>query len=177
MLTALSPEVFLARQPLCRIGQAEIGILKTALAVSPRGRVRINLHPGAGDRLHEMMIAVDPASYIRPHMHPGKSEAFHLIHGTVDIAIFDGDGALTDVVPLGANDPARAFYYRMSEPVFHTLVIHSSILVVHEITNGPFEPAGTIQAPFAPPEEEAGAAAHYREELRGRVAAFVRDQT
>jgi cupin fold WbuC family metalloprotein len=174
MLTQLSPEVFAATQPVSRIGMADIVALKVALAASPRGRVRINLHPDNDDLLHEMIIAIDASSYIRPHKHPGKSEAFHLLYGTVDIAILSDDGELTDVIALGADDPGRAFYYRMSQPFFHTLIIYSDVLVVHEITNGPFVPSGTIQASFAPTADDAAAAIQYQTELRERVAAFNR---
>jgi cupin fold WbuC family metalloprotein len=136
---------------------------------SPKGRARINAHPSADDALHEMLIAIRPESYIRPHKHPGKSEAFHIIEGAVDIVVLDDLGEICEVVPL-AKDGSGAFYYRMSRPRFHTLLIKSDILVVHEITNGPFVPGATVFAPFAP-EEGTIAAVHYISELDRRVRA------
>ena len=49
----------------------------------------------------------------------------------------------TVIVPLGQPGSGRPFYYRMSKPFFHTLIIRSELLIVHEITNGPFRPEGT----------------------------------
>jgi hypothetical protein len=57
----------------------------------------------------------------------------------------------------------------MSQARFHTLNIRSDLLIVHEITNGPFKPAETVQAPFAPDEQDLDAAAAYRDALAGRV--------
>jgi hypothetical protein len=56
----------------------------------------------------------------------------------------------------------------MSSPHYHTLLIRSDILVVHEITNGPFVVGATVFAPFAP-EEGNAATAHYMAELDRRV--------
>jgi cupin fold WbuC family metalloprotein len=171
-LKQLSADAYLASGPISAIGRPEIDFLKSALSTNPRGRVRINAHPDSDDQLHEMFIAIRPDSYIRPHKHPGKSEAFHLVHGSVDIVVFHEDGEICEIVPMAANEPGRAFYYRLSEPLFHTLVIRSDLLVVHEITNGPFRPGGTVFASFAP-EEGHPAASGYAAELIGRVARFV----
>jgi cupin fold WbuC family metalloprotein len=116
-----------------------------------------------------MMIALRGDSYIRPHKHPGKSEAFHVIEGAVDVVVLDDGGEICEVVPLG-SDGTGAFYYRMSRPQFHTLLIKSDILVVHEITNGPFVAGATVFAPFAP-EEGTGAAVRYIADLNRRVRA------
>src|SRR5580698_9812769 len=157
-LKRLSADVYLAEGPIAAIGHGEIDFLKSAAAANPRGRVRINAHADGEDLLHEMFIAIRPDSYIRPHKHPGKSEAFHLVHGSVDIVIFNDEGDIHDIVRLAAGEQDRAFCYRMSEPMFHTLVIRSDLLVVHEITNGPFRPGETVFADFSPPEEDAAGA-------------------
>ncbi len=169
-LTRLSPDVFLAAGPIAVIGPEEVSLLIGTIDASTRGRVRINLHPSSDDPLHEMLIAIRPGSYIRPHKHPGKSETFHLVHGSVDIVIFDDEGGIRDIVQLAAHAQDRAFCYRMSEPLFHTLVIRSELLVVHEITNGPFRPEATVFADFAPDENAAAAVADYRAALLRRVA-------
>lgn len=165
-----SPEVYLAPGPIARIGQEEIAFLRRELAASPRGRVRINTHADNADPLHEMFIAIHPDSYIRPHKHLDKSEAFHVVHGEVDIVVFEDDGRIRQVVPLAARDEHKAFYYRMSAPYLHTLVIHSDMLVVHEITNGPFVKDATVFGAFAP-ADDAGpqAIARWRAALVARM--------
>jgi len=165
-----SPEVFLAEGPISAVGSSEIDTLKAALKASAKRRARINTHPNGDDALHEMIIGIDPSSYIRPHKHPGKSEAFHIVEGEVDIVVFKDDGEIDQIVPLGAGGGGRSFYYRMSSPFFHTLIIRSDVLIVHEITNGPFRPQETIFADFAPEDSDTEKAEAYQADLVRRVA-------
>jgi cupin fold WbuC family metalloprotein len=171
-LVQKSPELFVAEGPISAIGRSELDMLKAAVKASSKGRARINAHPDGDDTLHEMIIAIDPSSYIRPHKHPGKSEAFHIVEGEVDIVVFKDDGEIDRVVQLGAPGSERSFYYRMSKPFFHTLIIRSDVLVVHEITNGPFRPEATVFADFAPDDSETGKAAIYQADLVRRLAAL-----
>ncbi|MBV9563762.1 MAG: WbuC family cupin fold metalloprotein, partial [Bradyrhizobium sp.] len=92
-----------------------------------------------------------------------------------DIVIFDDDGEIDRVVGLSAPDRGRPFYYRLSQPIFHTLIVRSDILIVHEITNGPFRPAATSFADFAPDDSDAAKVDAYQAELLRRVAAFQRN--
>jgi len=170
-LVQKSPEVFVAEGPIATIGPADIERLRQAVRETPKRRARINAHPGHDDALHEMIIAIEPSSYLRPHRHPGKSEAFHIIEGEVDIVVFRDDGAIDQIVSLGAKGSRHPFYYRMSETRFHTLIIRSDLLIVHEITNGPLAPEGTIYATFAPAEGDPAAAA-FQTRLVERAAAF-----
>lgn len=171
-LVQKSPEVFLAEGPISAIGQPELNALRAAVKASAKRRARINAHLNGEDALHEMIIAIDPSSYIRPHKHPGKSEAFHVIEGEVDIVVFTDEGEIDRIVPLGPPGSGRPFYYRMSSAFFHTLIIRSDMLVVHEITNGPFRPSATVFADFAPDDREAEKAAAYQAELLRRVTAL-----
>jgi cupin fold WbuC family metalloprotein len=168
-----SADVFLAPGPISTIGDEEIVTIRNAAMASEKGRARINTHPGSEDALHEMVIAIRQDSYIRPHRHLGKSEAFHIVQGAVDIVIFEDSGELRDVVRLGAPGGNQAFYYRLSMPLFHTLLIRSDMLVVHEITNGPFVPNATLFAAFSPEESDRTLAKHFLGELDRRVTAFA----
>jgi len=172
ILVRESIEVFWARGGIASLGAGDIESLKDALRASPRGRVRINLHPNCEDRLHEMFIAIRADSYIRPHKHETKSEAFHVVYGAVDIVVMNEAGQITTVLPLAADGKAGAFYYRMSVPEFHTLIVKSEILIVHEITNGPFRAGETILASFSPDESDVEAATKYMTELKARASGF-----
>jgi cupin fold WbuC family metalloprotein len=167
-------EVYLAPGPIAAIGSPEINFLRRKVASNQKGRVRINFHQDNSDLLHEMIIAIQPDSYIQPHKHPGKSESFHIIYGAVDIVIFEDDGAIREVVSLAAEDEAKAFYYHMSKPFFHTLIINSDLLVVHEITNGPFVKNGTVFGSFAPADSASAIAiTSWHDELIERVSRAV----
>jgi cupin fold WbuC family metalloprotein len=171
-LVRKSDEVFLASGPVCSLGAAHIAFLEQAVRSAPRGRVRINLHGNGQDSLHQMLIALVPQSYIRPHKHPGKSESFHIIKGLVDVVVFDEQGDISDVVTLCGDGTQGDICYRMSQPLYHTLLIHSDMLVLHEITDGPFVPDGSVFASFSPEEQDAAAATSYASQLRLRVSEF-----
>ena len=149
--------------------EGEIAFLKRQAQMSPRKRARICAHKSNSDPLHEMLIAISSDSYIHPHRHINKSESFHILDGEVDVVVFDNDGNIEDVIQLGAKGSGRNFYYRLSESAFHTLLIRPDVLVVHEVTNGPFATDGTVLAPFAPKEDQAEAVQTYMQDLSHRV--------
>ena len=86
--------------------------------------------------------------------------------------MFSEEGNIERIVSLAAKGGSDPFYYRMSTAHFHTLIIRSDLLVVHEITNGPFLPTGTIYAAFAPDEGDSAKAAVFQANLVKRVAAI-----
>ena len=171
-LTRQSAEVFLAPGSVNQITPAHIAFLKRAAVDAPRHRARINLHGNSADSLHQMIIAIRSNSYIRPHKHLGKCESFHIVSGSMDVVVFTEEGDVSHVISLSADAQGDARIYRMSDSLFHTLIIHSDIVVLHEITNGPFVLNGAIFAPFSPPEGDEAAIAIFTAELRRRVDEF-----
>jgi len=170
-LRKASEEVYIALDPIVRLGSEEVAFLKGIASRSPRRRARICAHKTNDDKLHEMLIAIAGDSYIRPHKHFGKSESFHIVEGLVDVAVFDDAGKLVDVVELGAPGSGRRFFYRLGESAFHTLVIRSEFLVMHEVTNGPLDPRQSAAAPFAPEEGDPAAQA-YMQKVAAEVDRF-----
>lgn len=167
-----SAEIFLAPGPIVTIDGDALDFLRHAVLAAPRQRVQIDLHGDDGDSLRDVIVAIRPQSYIRPHKHPGKSESLHVIDGKVDVVIFDELGEIVEVLALSSDASAGGCSFRISKPLFHSLVIHSEILVAHEITDGPFRPNDTVLAPFSPDEADLDAAARYAATLRQRVAAL-----
>lgn len=172
-LRKINEEVFIAEDAVVRFGDGELAFLKRQAQLSPRRRARICAHKTNEDALHEMLIVIAAASYIHPHRHVGKSESFHIVEGEVDVAIFDDAGAVVDVIRLGAPGSGQNFFYRLSESAFHTLLIRSEYLVVHEVTNGPFQRERTMMAPFAPDEDHPEEAAAYMRHVGEQVARFL----
>lgn len=168
----ISNEVYVAGEPIVKIGQPEIDLLKAKVLTAPRGRVRICAHKSNDEPLHEMMIALAQSSYIRPHKHLKKSESFHIVEGEVDVVTFDEDGKISEIIELGPFGSGRDFFYRLSTSIFHTLVIRSKILVIHETTNGPFKQDDAIFAPWAPEESDVLVAKVYMDKLAISVAKF-----
>jgi cupin fold WbuC family metalloprotein len=169
-----SDEVFVSLDAIVKWGDEEIAFIKRTALASPRKRARICAHKSNDDALHEMIIAIAASSYIHPHRHIDKAESFHVIEGEVDVVVFDEAGAVVDLIELGSPGSGRRFYYRLSHSAFHTLLIRSDYLVVHEVTNGPFARERTVLAPFAPPEEQQQAARDYMQHVARQAAEFKR---
>jgi cupin fold WbuC family metalloprotein len=170
-LHRINDEVFVASGPIVRLGSDDIDFLKRQACLSPRGRARICAHHD-DDAIHEMIIAISSSSYIRPHRHLGKSESFHIVDGSADIVMFDDDGEIIDVIELGDRNSRRSFYYRLSEGTFHMPLSRADMLVIHEVTNGPFDRDRTIYAPFAPAEDQVGQAQKYMSEIMASAARY-----
>jgi len=148
-LRKINDEVYMATDKVVRFDRRYVEIIKQSAEKNSRGRARICAHREPTDTLHEMMIAIRSDSYIRPHRHHQKVESFHLIEGSVDVVVFDDDGSISEVVELSTEGN---FYYRLDSPKYHTLLIHSPLLVMHEITNGPFNAALSDWGSFSPTE-------------------------
>jgi cupin fold WbuC family metalloprotein len=167
-LNKINEEVFIASDEIVHFDSRAIEFVKECALKNLRGRARICAHKEPTDTLHEMLIGIRSDSYIRPHRHEKKVESFHLVEGTADIVILDDDGETLNVIELG---PDRNFYYRLTIPRYHTLLINSPVLVIHEITNGPFDPTQSDFASFSPPEGDA-TAINYIEQLRLKVKSW-----
>jgi cupin fold WbuC family metalloprotein len=152
---AESAEVRYATDAIVLVDAADVARLKREAEENARRRIRLCAHHSVESGLHEMLIVHTRETYVRPHKHLGKSESFHVIEGDVDVVIFDDEGGVTDVIPMGAFASGRPFFYRIAEPLFHTLLIRSDVLVFHETTGGPFRRDDTVFAPWAPDDGDA----------------------
>ena len=162
-------EVLYAEDPIVQVDREDIGFLVSRALKNPRKRIRLCAHRNVGDKLHEMLIVHGRDCYVRPHKHTAKTESFHIISGVVDIVLFDEAAQIIDVVLMGDYYTARKFFYRLADPYYHTLLIRSDYVVFHEITNGPFDRADTIFAPWAPIETDAVAVRSFMKELAKSV--------
>ena len=157
-----SPEVLYAQGPMVTVNSEQIGAWTERAESAPRKRYRLCAHQAA-DPVHEMLICLDRSGYIRPHRHHGKSESLHVIEGLARLILFEEDGRIRQQIPLGPYASGRAFFFRMEEPVYHTLWLETASFVFHETTRGPFNPADTEFAPWSPAEGSAEAPAFVSE--------------
>jgi len=170
----ISDGVFYSSGRIVKVGKAEINQLKQFALETSRKRSRLCAHQHTDDLLHEMLIVLEKDIYIRPHKHLGKSESFHVIEGEVDIVIFDDQGGIFDVIEMGVYASEEVFYYRLSESLFHTVLVKSDIAVFHETTNGPFRLEDTIFAEWSPEDGNAEAMQQFSENLKHRLTEFAR---
>jgi cupin fold WbuC family metalloprotein len=147
-----SPEVLHATGGVVKVAARDMADVVARAVRSPRNRARLCTHPSPEDALHEMLICLARETYVRPHRHPGKSESFHVIEGELGVVLFDDTGAVLDVIELGPYHSGKAFFYRLMVPTFHTVIVNTPHALFHETTNGPFDPADTEFAAWAPRE-------------------------
>ena len=130
------------------------------------------MHKDPADLLHQMIIALGRDTWIPPHRHLAKSESFHVLEGLAEVVLFDDDGGIRDVVKLGDYGSSRNFMYRLDDPLYHTVLVRSDHLIIHEITNGPFDPEELTSAPFAPREENVDGVRSYLDQLERELALY-----
>lgn len=171
----LQSGVYLAKDLVVKIDAYDVrSLIETAKAL-PRARARVCSQRENETPIHEMIIALGRETYVRPHMHPRKTESFHVIEGLCDVVLFEDDGKIREVISLGDYQSGNIFFYRIADPIFHTLVIRTPIFVIHETTNGPFLAGETVTANWAPEESQTEAARNYMAELVKRVNDFTRN--
>ena len=159
--TKFNEEVLFASDSIVKIDAFDISELKYKAKQNPRKRIRICAHKDTKDSIHEMLIVHEKSCYVRPHKHASKTESFHIIEGKADIILFHEDGTIDQVISMGDIASGLKFFYRLPPFRYHTLLIHSDVLVFHEITNGPFKLEDTIWAPWSPKETDIDAVSQY----------------
>lgn len=166
-------EVLFAEDRIVKVERRDIEFFKERAGYNQRKRIRLCAHKDIDDKLHEMLIVLAKDAYVRPHKHLNKSESFHIIEGFVDVIVFDEVGNITEVVQMGDYSSRRRFYYRISDPYYHSLLIISNFLVFHETTNGPFRRSDTVFAPWAPEEDDSAAVKGFMVQLAEAVENFI----
>jgi len=145
-----SDEVLYPKEEVVNVQAADLAELKRLALLNPRQRIRLCAHRSPSDRLHEMFIVHTCDCYVRPHKHMGKAESMAILEGEVDVVLFHDDGTVRQVFRMGDLSSGKLFYYRLSEPIYHTLLIRTQFLVFHEITEGPFLHEKTVFPDWAP---------------------------
>jgi len=167
--TKFNDEVLYAVDPIVQIDAFDIEELKKKAKQNPRKRIRICAHKDTKDHIHEMLIVHEKSCYVRPHKHTSKTESFHIIEGKADIILFHEDGSIDQSISMGDIASGLKFFYRLPPSRYHTLLIHSDVLVFHEITNGPFDKEDTIFADWSPLEGEIDGINKFMEKVKERT--------
>lgn len=163
----VSPDVFYTDGSPVQVTEADLSWLQDKARSSALGRARLCAHATPEAGLHEMLICLSRSTYIRPHRH-FKPESALILRGACDLVLFDEQGGIADVLPLGDPAGGGAFFVRLAQPVYHTYLLKSDFLVFLETTPGPFDRRLTEYAPWTPHEQEPSD--HYLQELCRRVA-------
>ncbi|MEQ9144243.1 MAG: WbuC family cupin fold metalloprotein [Parvibaculaceae bacterium] len=153
-LRQISPEVFYSDGAFLAVDGQTIDRLKSSARTSPRRRCRLCFHGSSDASQQEMLIVMHRDSYVRPHRHFGKSETLTVIDGSADTLLFDNQGRVTQSIRMSPPAEGQSFFYRMPAGTFHTLIFRSEWFVFLETTIGPFDPAQSEGALWAPEESD-----------------------
>ena len=145
-----SDEVLYPDQDIVVVDLETLTELKRLAMLNPRHRIRLCAHRSPTDRLHEMFIVHARDCYVPPHKHLEKAESMAILEGEVDVVLFNENGTIRQVINMGDIPSGKQFFYRLSEPVYHTLLIRTDFLVFHESTEGPFLRENTVFPEWAP---------------------------
>lgn len=156
--------------PVVSAGPAMIDYLKTVAATIPARRARLCAHPDTEAEQQDMLIVSHRETYVAPHRHLTKSETMLVLDGLADAYLFEPDGTLASVMPMGPLSSGRTFFYRMPAGRFHGLRIESEFLTFVESTKGPFRKSDSENAPWAPPPEDADAGMRFVAEVAAKAA-------
>ena len=164
----LPEEVLFVDETFLTVDRQRIEFLKQEALKNKRTRIRLCTHANMSNSVHEMLIVHVKGNYIPPHKHINKSESFHVIEGSADLFFFDENGEIIKIISMGDTNSGKVFYYRVSQAIYHTLIVTSDIFVFHETTRGPFIPSETIFGSWAPHEDDEKAVKIYMDELMER---------
>jgi len=164
-VTTLGPVTFLSDDVTC-IDRGHLKDLSAAADASATRRARYCLHSGHNDPVQEMVIAMCRDSLVRPHQHPSRAESLCVIDGCAVLIVFDGNGQVTRRTMLGDDQGTR--FVRYASGVWHTLIPITDVVIVHEVTQGPFDNQGTTYASWSPVEDAA-----LRDYLQALITDFI----
>jgi cupin fold WbuC family metalloprotein len=167
------PDVFYPESGRVAFYDSDFAFLVAKAKSSVRGRARLCAHPDANDGLHEMLICLTRDGYVRPHRH-SKPESASMIRGSCDLVLFDEQGNIADVKTLGEPNSGKAFFIRLSDPIYHTYLLHTDTLLFLETTPGPFDRERSQFAPWAP--AETGEFTAFQQDLLRRVALWKNER-
>lgn len=159
-----SPVIYNSNE-LLELSKNDLSVLRELAENAVLRRSRICMHLSEEDSVQEMVIGLCRDSYIRPHRHLGKSESYHIIEGELTVILFDETGRVTKRILMSANDASLKLIFRLSNEAWHMVIPQTEYVVIHEVTNGPFNRSDTEYASWAPHESESDAIVIFLEEL------------
>lgn len=146
-------------------------------AQSERKRSFLTLHASHQDPAQRLVIGLQPDSFvpIHRHTHAHQWELFVILHGAVDLLIFDDVGLLISRQRIEAGSAMCAI--ELTPNTWHTVICQQPAVFI-EIKQGPFDPSIAAEiAAFSAVEKTVDAPhclAWLQQASIGQVAPFQR---
>lgn len=153
-LNRISDEAFQALDKIIYLSKSDITSLKEEMPKTKRKRIRILVHPNVESQMHEMFVVYSNNTFVMVNKHLGKDESLHILEGEATFVFFDDFGKIINVTELSSSDKNKNFFIRVPKNIYHTIIIRSPEIVIHEATPGPFNKNDTIWAPWCPSDQD-----------------------
>ena len=147
-------EVFFVDKKNFSLSSRDINYLLGKAKKSKRQRARLCVHDDINSNLHEMFIAKLKNTYVRPHKNFNKCKSFEVLEGEMDLIIFDENGEIIEVIEMCEYGHMKCFFYRITDTIYHSLIIRSNHALFKETITGPFKNQDTIYADWSPHETD-----------------------
>ncbi|MFI5349308.1 MAG: WbuC family cupin fold metalloprotein [Elusimicrobiota bacterium] len=115
-----------------------IDALKARLETTGGSLIRICLHSGPDDAMHEMVIVQRRGLDFKPHKHQTKDESYHMLEGRLRVDFYDDSGRRTRSLTLGSPGSGLPSLLRVRCGVWHSTHPETDFIAVHESRPGPF---------------------------------------
>ena len=152
-ITKENDEVLYSTKNVTAVNESDLQELKTLSLLNKRKRIRLCAHRDPSEKLHDMIIVHHKDCYVRPHKHESRAESITILEGEADLILFKDDGSIIKVIRMGELRTKKVLFYRISEPIYHMLIIRSEFLTFHEATEGPFNKGDTTFPEWSPVED------------------------
>jgi cupin fold WbuC family metalloprotein len=169
----ITEEMCRAKPGAVALKRSDLEYLKSEVYKTSRKRIRLCTHQNDNARLHEMFVIYTDSTYVRPNLHIGKDESLHILEGEADFIFFDDTGHVIEVVQLGDRFSNKNFFVRVPQGVYHTIIMRSPHMVIHEATPGPFNRQDTAWAPWAPVDSDLDAVVKFQRSLEDQLAKWI----
>ncbi len=144
------------------IDQALLDQVSNDAQSAPRGRKNLNFHPHNDYPAHRLLNGIEPGSYVAPHRHAAatKDETMVVVRGRLGLVLFDDQGRIIGKHCLAAGGDAIGV--DIPHGTWHSVLALTAGTIFLEAKAGPYTALTDAEkAPWAPQENEAGAAAYY----------------
>lgn len=128
------------------LDDTQISNLVESARVSKTRRARINFHPTLDAQVQEMVICAYSDTNIMIHGHRNKSESFCVLHGLLNIYLFE-DNAPVVTSKIELEGGTFRCYYRLDSSTPHLVIPKSDPCIFLETTCGPFIAGGNSFTP------------------------------
>lgn len=168
----ISEEAIQCTDRLVYLSKKEIDYIKSEMPKTKRKRLRILVHPDVNHAMHEMFVVYSNDTFVQVNKHLGKDESLHILEGEATFVFFDDNGKIINVTELSSRENNKNFFIRVPRNIFHTIIMRSPEIVIHETTPGPFDRNDTIWAPWCPSDQDKKESTKFQKELEKNIVKF-----